>query len=143
MTTPLGSEHQDRTVVCINHVHYLFTNPSQASCQDKYLKFGVQLAQTVVLLNLVIGLRNAQHSSGGWDCEQVTQTEFDLWLTAVTEDPNLYSLAYSFLPVQTVVGHSCIMLSMYLYVSKAYEGGIDGGRDGRSRHVAAVVSVFV
>ena len=91
----------------------------------------------------MIGLRNAQHSAGGWHCEKVTQTVFNLWLTAVTEDPTLYSLAYSFLPVQTVLGHSCIMLSMYLYASKAYEGGIDGGRDGRSRHVADAVSVFV
>jgi hypothetical protein len=127
----------------MNHVHDLFTNLSHASCKDKYLKFGVQLAQTVSLLNLVIGLRNAQHSAGGWHCEKVTQTVFNLWLTAVTEDPTLYSLAYSFLPVQTVLGHSCIMLSMYLYASKAYEGGIDGGRDGRSRHVADAVSVFV
>lgn len=143
MSTPLGSVNQDRTVSCINHVHDLFTNPSHASCKDKYLKFGVQLAQTVVLLNFVIGLRNAQHSAGEWDCEQVTQTVCDLWLAAVTQDPTLYSLAYSFLPVQTVLQHSCIMLSMYLYASKAYEGGIDGGREGRSRHVADAVSVFV
>jgi len=32
---------------------------------------------------------------------------------------------------------------MYLYASKAYEGGIDGGREGRSRHVADAVSVVV
>ena len=74
MSTPLGSVNQDRTVSCMNHVHDLFTNLSHASCKDKYLKFGVQLAQTVSLLNLVIGLRNAQHSAGGWHCEKVTQT---------------------------------------------------------------------
>ena len=124
---------------CINHVHDLYTNPSQASCKDKYLIFGVQLPPTVVLLNFVIGLRNAQHSAGEWDCEQVTQTVFDLWLAAVNQDPTLYSLAYSFLPVQRVLKQ----LSMHLYASKACEGGIDGGREGRSRHVADAVSVVV
>ena len=51
--------------------------------------------------------------------------------TVTSDDPTLYSLAYSFLPVQTVLGHSCIMLSMYLYASKAYEGPL-GAPSGES-----------
>jgi len=43
VTTPLDSVEQDRTVACINDVHGLYINSSQASRQDKYLKFGVQL----------------------------------------------------------------------------------------------------
>jgi len=94
MSTPL---EQDKTVACIKHFDGLYRDP--ASCNEKYLNFGAKLAQTVILLKFVNGLRIAQRSAGKWANDQATKTVFNLWFTAVTQHPTLYSLAYSFVAV--------------------------------------------
>ena len=48
MSTPL---EQDKTVACIKDFDGLYRDT--ASCNEKYLNFGAQFAQTVMLLNLV------------------------------------------------------------------------------------------